>query len=121
MHPTGLQEHLRCFVGFDPRALPWRQLRTTLVPAAPYPSPLCTRYVSPEVIDNRDAEPSADMWALGCIVFQMLSGSPPFAADSEYLIFKRIEKCEYEFPEHFHHHARGLVGASVETARFAVA
>ena len=69
------------------------------------------QYVSPEVLNDDDAMPAADMWALGCIAFQMLSGSPPFIADSEYLIFKRIEELDYTFPDHFPPSAQALVSS----------
>ena len=69
------------------------------------------QYVSPEVLNDEDAMPAADMWALGCITYQMLSGSPPFVADSEYLIFKRIEELDYTFPDHFPPSAQALVSS----------
>lgn len=39
----------------------------------------------------------SDLWALGCIIFHMLEGRPPFHGASEYLTFQNVLKCEYKF------------------------
>mmetsp|Transcript_16046 Transcript_16046/g.34984 ORF Transcript_16046/g.34984 Transcript_16046/m.34984 type:complete len:503 (-) Transcript_16046:1365-2873(-) len=48
-------------------------------------------YVSPEVLSGEKAATKAcDLWALGCMVFQMLSGISPFREATEYLTFEAI-------------------------------
>ncbi|CAL8132568.1 unnamed protein product [Orchesella dallaii] len=61
------------------------------------------QYVSPEVLKGRYSEvgPSADLWAFGCLLFQLISGALPFQATNEFLIFQKILKLEYEFPTGF--------------------
>lgn len=46
------------------------------------------RYVSPEVLANEPATPRVDMWALGCMAFELLVGEPPFRGPSDYLTFQ---------------------------------
>ena len=61
------------------------------------------------MLNDEEASEASDLWALGCIVFQMLSGTPPFRADSEYLTFKRIEELDFSFPDGFDGAAQDLV------------
>jgi 3-phosphoinositide dependent protein kinase-1 len=49
--------------------------------------------VSPEVLSGeRKATKACDLWAVGCILYQMLTGASPFRAETEYLTFEIIMK-----------------------------
>ena len=39
-------------------------------------------YISPEQAAGRPAEPRSDLYAVGCVLVEMLTGSPPFTADT---------------------------------------
>lgn len=67
------------------------------------------QYVSPELLTEKSACKSSDLWALGCILYQLVAGLPPFRAGNEYLIFQKIIKLEYGFPEKFFPKAKDLV------------
>ena len=66
-------------------------------------------YVSPEVLLSEPAAEPADFWALGCILYQFITGSPPFRGKTEYLTFQKIKALEYTFPDGFDSQARDLV------------
>ena len=44
-------------------------------------------YVSPEMLKQNVAGPASDIWALGCIIFRMLTGDVPFSGTTDYLTF----------------------------------
>lgn len=50
-----------------------------------------------------------DLWALGCTLYQMLSGTSPFKDASEWLIFQRIIARDIRFPDYFSEEARDLI------------
>eukprot|EP00878_Enallax_costatus_P040720 GHUV01047074.1.p1 GENE.GHUV01047074.1~~GHUV01047074.1.p1 ORF type:complete len:291 (+),score=88.91 GHUV01047074.1:747-1619(+) len=66
-------------------------------------------YVSPEVLNNTGISYAADLWALGCIIYQMLTGLPPFKGASEYLTFQLIASRSVVFAEDFPPVAEDLV------------
>lgn len=66
-------------------------------------------YVSPELLTDKNACKASDLWAFGCIIYQLLSGRPPFKAGNEYQTFQKIVGLEYEFPPGFPPAARDLV------------
>jgi 3-phosphoinositide dependent protein kinase-1 len=66
-------------------------------------------YVSPELLTDKNACKASDLWAFGCIIYQLLSGRPPFKAANEYQTFQKIVTLDYEFPPGFPPAARDLV------------
>lgn len=50
-----------------------------------------------------------DYWALGAIIFQMVSGLPPFRAINDYHTFQKIQKLDYSFPDGFPDLSKDLV------------
>ncbi|XAR52299.1 Non-specific serine/threonine protein kinase [Bertholletia excelsa] len=66
-------------------------------------------YVPPEVLNSSPATFGNDLWALGCTLYQMLSGTSPFKDASEWLIFQRIIARDIKFPSYFSEEARDLI------------
>jgi len=49
------------------------------------------QYVSPEMLEDSDCGAAADLWALGCIIYQMQVGDFAFYDVNEFLIFEKIK------------------------------
>ncbi|CAM9586402.1 unnamed protein product, partial [Discosporangium mesarthrocarpum] len=56
------------------------------------------QYMSPQAVNSEEQGREADLWGLGCCVYQFLAGFTPFHAPSPYLCFLRIKKGIYRCP-----------------------
>ncbi|KAF1799726.1 kinase-like domain-containing protein [Mucor lusitanicus] len=66
-------------------------------------------YVSPELLRSDAVSKEADLWAFGCVIYQMLSGKSPFKAATDYLIFQKIKSLDYVMPDEFPPAAKDIV------------
>ncbi|KAJ1867095.1 serine/threonine protein kinase [Coemansia sp. RSA 989] len=66
-------------------------------------------YVSPELLKDKAADQNSDLWAVGCIAYQLLTGRPPFKGSNEYQTFQKVLKLDYTFPPNMPPHAQDLV------------
>ncbi|KAI6176758.1 Serine threonine protein kinase-related domain containing protein [Aphelenchoides bicaudatus] len=58
-------------------------------------------YVCPEILNGTQIDETVDYFSVGSILFEMLIGRAPFQDVSEYLVFRRITKNLYTFPDDF--------------------
>nr|AGT28258.1 cGMP-dependent PKG [Sesamia nonagrioides] len=68
-------------------------------------------YVAPEVIMNRGHDISADYWSLGVLMFELLTGSPPFTGTDPMKTYNKILKGidAVEFPRCITRNAANLI------------
>lgn len=66
-------------------------------------------YVSPEMLKDNLALPASDLWALGCIIFKMLTGDVPFNGASDYTTFQMILERDLKFPDSMSDAAKDLI------------
>ncbi|ELR44622.1 Serine/threonine-protein kinase PRKX [Bos mutus] len=57
-------------------------------------------YLAPEVIQSKGHGRAVDWWALGILIFEMLSGFPPFFDDNAFGIYQKILAGKIDFPRH---------------------
>ncbi|KAI8338062.1 kinase-like domain-containing protein [Chlamydoabsidia padenii] len=54
-------------------------------------------YTAPEVVTDQRYSKSVDMWALGCVLYTMLCGFPPFYDESIRSLTAKVVKGQYTF------------------------
>mmetsp|Transcript_37156 Transcript_37156/g.58503 ORF Transcript_37156/g.58503 Transcript_37156/m.58503 type:complete len:743 (-) Transcript_37156:1309-3537(-) len=52
-------------------------------------------YAAPELVEGKPYGPKVDMWAVGCLMYVMLCGSPPFRGADTQELFVQICKGQY--------------------------
>lgn len=57
------------------------------------------QYMAPECVHNKDSTKKSDSFSLGCLLYQLYLGFPPFTGKSEYLIYLKSTKGNYSIPE----------------------
>uniref|UniRef100_G1NPF4 Protein kinase domain-containing protein n=1 Tax=Meleagris gallopavo TaxID=9103 RepID=G1NPF4_MELGA len=64
-------------------------------------------YLAPEVIQSKGHGRAVDWWALGILIFEMLSGFPPFFDDNPFGIYQKILAGKIDFPRHLDLYVNG--------------
>ncbi|XP_071885444.1 inactive serine/threonine-protein kinase PLK5-like isoform X4 [Anas platyrhynchos] len=67
-------------------------------------------YMAPEVLDHKGHGVPSDIWAWGCIMYEVLTGSPPFEAAERQELYGRIRTARYPLPPSLSPRARALLG-----------
>ena len=57
-------------------------------------------YLAPEILKKEPYDKSADHWACGILMYELLFGRPPFTHKDMRVIFQRISGSIPKFPEH---------------------
>jgi serine/threonine protein kinase len=55
-------------------------------------------YVAPEMLNENKSGPPTDLWALGCIIYQLRVGTVPFNGQFDYEVFSKITERQLNFP-----------------------
>ncbi|CAG2208563.1 PRKCE [Mytilus edulis] len=55
-------------------------------------------YIAPEILQELEYDASVDWWALGVLMYEMMSGQPPFEADNEEDLFESILHDDVLYP-----------------------
>ncbi|XP_078274615.1 serine/threonine-protein kinase PLK1 [Rhinoraja longicauda] len=66
-------------------------------------------YIAPEVIGKKGHSFEVDVWSLGCIMYTLLVGKPPFETSCLKETYMRIKRNEYNIPKHINPVAANLI------------
>ncbi|KAM5152457.1 serine/threonine-protein kinase PLK1 [Mantella aurantiaca] len=66
-------------------------------------------YIAPEVLGKKGHSFEVDIWSLGCIMYTLLVGKPPFETSCLKETYIRIKKNDYAIPRHINPVAAALI------------
>lgn len=55
-------------------------------------------YMAPELMSEKPYDFLADLWSLGCIIYEMLAGEPPFSTTSYIRLYHLVQKERIRWP-----------------------
>ena len=67
------------------------------------------QYLSPEMLSKEGTTKASDIYGIGAILFELISGAPPFFNQDENLMYKNISENKLMFPEFFSPELRDLL------------
>nr|XP_033772837.1 serine/threonine-protein kinase PLK3 isoform X2 [Geotrypetes seraphini] len=75
-------------------------LAARLEPAEPRKKTICgtPNYLAPEVLLRQGHGPHSDIWSLGCVMYTLLCGNPPFETSDLKETYRCIKEVEYTLP-----------------------
>ncbi|KAK2865875.1 hypothetical protein Q7C36_001931 [Tachysurus vachellii] len=66
-------------------------------------------YMAPEILNRSGHNKAVDWWSLGALMYDMMTGSPPFSAENRKKTIDKILKCKLNLPPYLTPDARELV------------
>ncbi|KAJ2943874.1 hypothetical protein O0L34_g8198 [Tuta absoluta] len=66
-------------------------------------------YIAPEILTKKGHSFEVDIWSLGCIMYTLLVGKPPFETSTLKDTYKRIKQCEYRIPSSLRKPAASMI------------
>ena len=66
-------------------------------------------YIAPEVIREEEYSFPVDWWSLGALMYDMLTGAPPFTAENRKRTIEKILKGKLNLPPYLTPDARDLI------------
>lgn len=70
-------------------------------------------YVSPEVLIGVANNKPIDWWAFGCLIYEMLTGIPPFYSKDKKILFSSILFSEPKYPKYISLTAKDLISVNL--------
>ncbi len=67
-------------------------------------------YLSPEMLARKGVGFASDIYGIGCILFEMLVGEPPFFDDNIDTLYDNIRSGKLRYPSHLSIEAASLIG-----------
>ncbi|XP_065164493.1 serine/threonine-protein kinase polo isoform X2 [Atheta coriaria] len=66
-------------------------------------------YIAPEILTKKGHSFEVDVWSLGCIMYTLLIGRPPFETSSLKETYSKIKKCDYKISNNISENSKHLI------------
>ena len=77
-------------------------------------------YIAPEVLTKKGHSYEVDIWSIGCILYTLLVGKPPFETQTLKETYKRIRANEYHVPSRVGLQAKNLIRQLLQVRFFMI-
>lgn len=71
-------------------------------------------FISPEVASRGSHGLEADVWGLGCLLYTLLVGSPPFDTQAVKSTLTRVVMANYKLPSYLSAEAKDLINSLLQ-------
>uniref|UniRef100_A0A1A9WDJ5 polo kinase n=1 Tax=Glossina brevipalpis TaxID=37001 RepID=A0A1A9WDJ5_9MUSC len=72
-------------------------------------------YVAPEILTKKGHSYEVDIWSIGCIMYALLVGQPPFQSKTLKATYLKIKKCDYLMPKCLYKSAADMVVSMLQS------
>ncbi|CAG8611578.1 1980_t:CDS:2 [Acaulospora morrowiae] len=73
-------------------------------------------YIPPEMVDDEDHDEKIDIWSLGVLCFELLTGTAPFETEGGHSeTYRRIATVDFTFPDYLSFEAKDLIKSVISS------
>lgn len=72
-------------------------------------------YIAPEILLKKGHSYEVDIWSIGCVMYTLLVGTPPFETKSLKDTYSKIRKCDYRMPNNLRKTAADMIIAMLQS------
>jgi hypothetical protein len=73
-----------------------------------------TAYWSPEIWESEQQDEAVDLWALGCLLYELIAGHAPFHAEDQTKLGRKVLAVDFACPPWFSNEARHAVHCMIQ-------
>ena len=77
-------------------------------------------YIAPEVLGKKGHSFEVDVWSIGCILYTLLVGKPPFETQTLKDTYARIKRNEYHVPSRIGPAAKNLISKLLQVQKISL-
>ncbi|CAG8567379.1 11064_t:CDS:2 [Acaulospora colombiana] len=67
-------------------------------------------YIPPEMVHDEEHDEKIDLWSLGVLCFELMTGTAPFVTEGENIeTYKKIATVDFTFPDYLSFEAKDLI------------